>query len=252
MKRSEVIHIGTSGWHYAHWKGPFYPQDLSEEEWLGYYAGCLHTVEINNTFYQLPDKETFIQWRKSVPTGFLFAVKASRYITHMKKLNDPEEPVSRFLKGVQKLESKVGPILFQLPPNWNLNLGRLHSFLEVLPREYSYAFEFRNPSWFDSRVYDVLAEHEAAFCIHDLADQPSPKVVTADIIYVRLHGPRDRYQGKYETQTLAGWAGAFSTWAGQGKQIYCYFNNDQKGYAPQNALELQGMIDSAEKQDRGW
>jgi uncharacterized protein YecE (DUF72 family) len=237
-----AIRVGTSGWHYGHWKGRFYPEELSTEEWLGYYAGRFSTVEINNTFYQLPDVETFVQWREAVPAGFQFAAKASRYLTHMKKLRDPEEPVAHFLEGVRALGDRRGPVLFQLPPNWKVNVERLRSFLAVLPREGRYAFEFRHASWFDERVYEVLRAAGAAFCIHDLATQPSPEVVTADFVYVRLHGTHGPYQGSYDQQVLAGWAGALSTWAGQGKAIYCYFNNDERGYAVQNARTLLDII----------
>ena len=236
------LRIGTSGWHYAHWKGSFYPAELPSEEWLGFYCQHFDTVEINNTFYQLPDDLTFQQWHDTVPPAFEFAVKASRFITHMKKLKDPQAPVNQFLGSVQVLSDRLGPVLFQLPPNWNLNLARLRSFLEILPPAASYAFEFRNPSWFDSRVYGLLGEFDVAFCIHDMANQPSPKVVTADTVYVRFHGPEGKYQGFYDNQTLAGWAGAFSTWLRQGKQIYAYFNNDQQGFAPRNARSLLDML----------
>jgi uncharacterized protein YecE (DUF72 family) len=135
----------------------------------------------------------------------------------------------------------LGPILFQLPPHWNLNLARLRAFVAMLPGGYRYAFEFRDPSWFDDGVYGLLADHGAAFCIYELAGRLAPRQVTADWVYVRLHGPGDAYQGKYEAQTLAGWMGAFSSWQRQGKDIYCYFDNDQAGYAVQNARALQAM-----------
>lgn len=243
MKRSELIHVGTSGWYYQHWEGPFYPQDLSTEDYLDYYAARFQTVEINNTFYQLPKEETLKKWRQTVPTGFVFSVKASRYITHMKKLKDPQEPVFTFLDRISVLGHKLGPILFQLPPNWHFNPQRLRAFLDVLPAGYRYAFELRDPSWLDPRAYQALAEHEVAFCIYDFHRRLSPKKVTTDFVYLRLHGPYGAYRGKYTTETLAGWAGAFSTWTRQGKEIYCYFDNDEKGYATQNALELQAMIE---------
>jgi uncharacterized protein YecE (DUF72 family) len=238
----EKVHIGTSGWHYEHWKGPFYDEDLAEEHFLEFYAGRFHTVEVNNTFYQLPARETLIGWRDSVPDSFVFAVKASRYITHMKKLTDPTEPVTGFLDRIKVLEGKLGPVLFQLPPHWNCDLERLERFLDILPRSYRYVFEFRDPSWFNSQVYEMLAEHGAAFCIYYLGGDPSPKQVTADLVYVRLHGPDGPYKGSYTTEMLAGWAGAFSTWSGQGKDIYCYFNNDPGGNAPRDASRLLDMI----------
>jgi len=238
------MHIGTSGWHYDHWKGPFYPQDLPAADFLAYYAEHFSTVEINNTFYQLPAQETLETWRDTVQKGFTFSVKASRYITHMKKLEDPREPVRNFLTRIDTLGDKLGPVLFQLPPNWNFNQQRLRSFLEALPEGYRYAFELRDPSWLNDRAYQALAEHGAAFCIYDFDRRLSPKEVTTNFVYVRLHGPDGRYQGSYDTEDLAGWAGAFSTWVGQGREIYCYFDNDQAGYAPHNARALSDMVDS--------
>ena len=165
MKASENIHIGTSGWHYDHWSGPFYPEDLSKDEFLSYYSKVFHTVEINNSFYHLPSEETFTKWRDTVPDGFIFSVKASRYITHMKKLKDPQEPVTNFMKRVDVLEDKLGPILFQLPPRWKVNPERLINFLKALPAGFRYTFEFRDSSWFDQRVMDALTDQGAAFCI---------------------------------------------------------------------------------------
>jgi uncharacterized protein YecE (DUF72 family) len=236
------IHIGTSGWHYQHWKGPFYPSDISDGEMLAHYAGQLKTVEINNTFYQLPERETIATWRETVGTGFRFAVKANRYITHMKKLKDPEEPVDRFLSRITELGDRLGPILFQLPPNWRFNAARLQSFLEILPAHHRYAFELRDPDWIRPEACHILANHGAAFCIYDFHGRQSPKEVTADFVYVRLHGPHDAYRGRYDAETLSGWAGAFATWERQGKDVYCYFDNDEKGYAAQNALELREMM----------
>ena len=244
MAKRELIHIGTSGWHYEHWKGPFYPEGLSNQDFLNYYADHFHTVEINNSFYQLPSEKALIRWRDAVPSGFIFAVKASRYITHMKKLKDPEEPVSIFLKRISILGEKLGPILFQLPPRWNFNPQRLEAFLEGLHPSYRYAFEFRDSSWFDARAYDSLGKHGATFCIYDLAGRLSPKKVTSDLIYIRLHGPSGPYQGQYETDELARWADDFLSRAEEGKEIYCYFDNDQTGYAAQDALRLKAMIEN--------
>ena len=242
MKGSEHIHIGTSGWHYDHWKGPFYPQELSKGRFLDYYADMFDTAEINNSFYQVPRKQTLINWRDAVPEGFVFSVKASRYITHMKKLKDPEKPLSTFLKTVAVLGEKLGPILFQLPPRWRFNPERLEHFLGSLPPDYRYAFEFRDTSWFNHETTSLLVENGAAFCIYELAGKQSPKEVTADFVYVRLHGPNGAYKGRYGKGVLSGWAGAFSAWTDQGKEIYCYFDNDEAGYAAENASQLQEMV----------
>lgn len=242
MKGSGQIHIGTSGWHYAHWRGPFYPQDLADREMLPYYAQSFRAAEINNSFYQLPEKKTFVSWRDTVPNDFIFAVKANRFITHMKKLKDPREPLERFFDRARNLEDKLGPVLFQLPPRWKYNVERLEAFLELLGKDYRSAFEFRDPSWFNEEVYAVLRAAGAAFCIYDLGGHLSPKIVTASFVYVRLHGPDGPYRGQYDDQTLAGWAGAFVSWVRQSKEIFCFFDNDEAGYAVQDALRLQGMV----------
>lgn len=241
VKDGKNIHVGTSGWHYGDWTGSFYPEHLSKKDFLAYYAQYFHTVEINNSFYQLPKKETLKAWQQSVPDGFVFAVKASRYITHMKKLKDSEEALSSFLRSIDVLGVKLGPILFQLPPRWRFNSKRFYEFLEILPPGYRYAFEFRDTSWHNPEAYEAMKRFGVAFCIFDLAGYLSQKEITADFIYIRLHGPGDAYRGKYNISTLSGWAGAFSAWANQGKEIYCYFDNDESGYAAQNALRLQEM-----------
>jgi uncharacterized protein YecE (DUF72 family) len=239
---SAGTHIGTSGWHYDHWEGPFYPSGLPDEDFLEYYAGCFGTAEINNSFYRLPEKETLLRWRDAVPEDFVFSVKASRYLTHMKKLKDPEEPLYRLLDRVSALEDKLGPILFQLPPRWGSNPERLESFLEMLPGDQRYAFEFRDPGWFDDENYELLRSHGTSFCVYDLDGKTSPKEITADFAYVRLHGPDGPYRGRYGAQRLAGRAGTFSAWRKKGLEVYCYFANDEAGYASQDALRLRQMI----------
>jgi uncharacterized protein YecE (DUF72 family) len=242
-RRFDQIHIGTSGWTYPHWRGPFYPEDLPDDQRLRFYAEHLTSVEINNSFYHLPEKSTLVRWRDSTPADFVFTAKASRYITHMKKLKDPQASVHRFMERIADLGDKLGPILFQLPPRWRLNIERLARFLEALDSDQRYAFEFRDPSWFDDRVYALLEHHRCAFCIYELAGMPSPKELTADFVYVRLHGPGEAYQGSYDTRTLAGWAGAFSSWRSVGREVYCYFDNDEAGYAAGNALQLARMLE---------
>ena len=242
MHGRDRIHVGTSGWHYQHWKGPFYPRNLPSGRMLDYYAQRFRAAEINNTFYQLPEEETFRQWREAVPEGFLFAVKASRYITHMKKLKDPQKPLATFLERASVLGDRLGPVLFQLPPRWRCNIERLRSFLKALPGGYRYAFEFRDESWFNAGVYRALTDFGAAFCVYELAGRLSPKELTAELVYVRLHGPGGAYEGEYGPQALSGWAGAFSTWSRQGRDIFCFFDNDQAGYAARDALRLQEMV----------
>ena len=242
MRRKGSIYIGTSGWHYEHWKGPFYPEDLLSDRFLAYYGRYFQTVEVNNTFYHLPTEKAVADWRDTVSTGFIFAVKASRYITHMKKLKEPQQTLSVFFKRVEMLGDKLGPILFQLPPYWHFNLERLKAFLQALPRDFRYAFEFRDESWINDSTNEMLAKHNAAFCIYDFAGRQSSKMVTSDLVYVRLHGPEAAYAGQYNTETLAEWAEDFLSWRRQGKQIYCYFDNDEAGYAAQDALRLKETV----------
>lgn len=237
-----AVLIGTSGWSYSHWKGPFYPSDTKGDGMLDYYCQHFPSVEINSTFYHLPKKTTLEHWRDNTPDGFVFSVKASRYITHMKKMKDPQQSLGVLFDRVAALGDKLGPILFQLPPNWHYNEERFSLFLGSLSKDFRYAMEFRDQSWLREESYNLLAEHGAAFCIYELNGFISPRQVTSDFVYVRLHGPEGPYQGKYDNQTLAGWAGAFSTWYSQGKSIYCYFDNDEAGYAAQNALALQSML----------
>ena len=236
--------IGTSGWMYDHWKGPFYPPDIETEAMLPTYAEAFRTVEVNNTFYQLPDSETIALWRQRAPDDFLFTVKANRYITHMKNLLDPEEPVNNLIDRVSGLGRQLGPILFQLPPGWHINEDRLASFVGVLPPSGRYAFEFRHPSWYAPKIYEILADHNCAFCIHDHTDAPSPRETTADFIYLRFHGPEGKYSRRYPEEALTSWAERMRRWQNEGQDIFAYFNNDAEGYAVENAKMLKTRLSS--------
>ena len=189
------IHIGTSGWHYSHWKGPFYPKKISEKQFLPFYLEHFSTVEINRTFYGLPEKKVFERYSKMVPRSFIFSVKGSRFITHVKKLKDPKLPLKRFFSRVKGLKNQFGPILFQLPRGWKVNLERLHIFLKSLPKGYRYTFEFRDPSWLCEEVYALLRKYKACLCIYEYDGFLSPQIVTTNFIYVRLHGPDGPYEG---------------------------------------------------------
>ncbi|MBI2868748.1 MAG: DUF72 domain-containing protein [Chloroflexi bacterium] len=242
MEGSNWIRIGTSGWHYAHWVGPFYPPGTPPERFLGYYGRYFDTVEINNTFYRLPAEPALAAWRATVPPGFIFAVKASRYITHVKKLNEPERTTGNFLDKVELLGEKLGPVLFQMPPHWRANAGRLRSFLEVLPPRFRYVFEFRDPTWFQEPVYETLARRNAAFCIWTMGESASPRRITGDTAYIRFHGPDGAYRGRYG-ESLKGWAEFIAGLAAKGVRVHCYFNNDEAGNAVQDALRLREMLD---------
>lgn len=239
---NQSIYVGTSGWNYDHWQGPFYPQSLKKKEWLDYYQKHFSTVEINNSFYQLPHKETFTNWKNSVKTEFLFSVKASRYITHMKKLKQPKESLHNFTDNVIALEEKLGPLLFQLPPGWKSNAERLKNFLQLCPDNLWYTFEFRDPHWWNKDIYNVLEFHNAAFCIFELGETQSPLEITSELVYIRLHGPDAAYEGKYRHKTLKSWAEKIQKWSDQGKTVFLYFDNDQKGFAAENALELCELL----------
>ncbi len=234
-----LIHIGTSGWHYPHWRGNFYPPDLPTGRWLEDYARHFQTVEINNFFYHLPAASTIRAWRAAVPAGFLFAVKASRFITHMKKLKEPKDSLRLFLQRASRLKPKLGPVLFQLPPRWKSNPERLRTFLRALPRRgFRWAFEFRDASWFEPEIFRLLESHAAALCIYELAGRQSPLQRTAPWVYVRLHGPGGPYQGSYSDQALDAWADRLREYSRQDLEVYCYFDNDQAAFAARNALAL--------------
>ncbi|HTS49012.1 MAG TPA: DUF72 domain-containing protein [Bryobacteraceae bacterium] len=235
--------VGTSGWHYKHWLGPFYPERLPPEQMLSFYSEHFDTVELNTTFYRLPPAGAAAQWKKNTPAGFCFAAKGSRFLTHMKKLRDPELGVERFFDHLSGLGKKLGPIVFQLPPQWPVNIPRLEAFLAVLPRRRRYAFEFRNPTWNTGAVYDLLGKNNMALCIFDLAGVQSPIELTADFTYIRLHGPGGKYQGSYDDAALRDWADRIKTW--RLPAAYVYFDNDQAGYAPKNAARLREILDGS-------
>ena len=242
MTRQAALHIGTSGWHYTHWRGVFYPEKLPASRWLDYYAQHFDTVELNSTFYRLPPENGVDTWRESSPRGFCFAAKGSRFLTHMKKLKDPVPGIARFFERVDRLERKLGPVVFQLPPWWGVNLERLEGFLEALPPRHKYAFELRNPTWHTDAVYRILRRHHAAFCIFEIAGFQSGFELTANWTYIRLHGPGGAYEGSYPEETLRTWAGRIRRWQPDLRAVYVYFDNDEAGYAVENALRLKELL----------
>jgi len=233
------IRIGTSGWHYDHWSGLYYPADLSKSKWFEYYARDFDTVEINNTFYQLPKQQTFENWHEQAPKNFIFTVKANRFITHIKRLKDAEETLPRFFERAELLKEKLGLVLYQLPPGFHKDLERLTYFLGVLPKNHTAIFEFRHESWFSDDTYELLNKFGVGFCIHDLVDVPSPRVITGEIIYIRFHGPTGRYAGNYCKSALQNWAEWITDNIKGKKAVYVYFNNDFNAYAVYNAKTLK-------------
>ncbi len=236
------ILIGTSGWSYDHWQGRFYPADLPPAGRLAWYARHFDTVEINNSFYHLPGEAALDHWRAAVPPGFVFAAKASRFITHMKKLREPQRTLPPFLRRIERLGEHLGPILFQMPPRWHRNLARLADFLAALPPGHRYACEWRDPDWWHGEVRALMARHGVAWCCFDLAGLRSPRWLTADFAYVRLHGPDGPYQGSYSDAQLADWAGQLRQWAAEGRDVYCYFDNDAQAHAVRDAQRLRALL----------
>jgi uncharacterized protein YecE (DUF72 family) len=234
--------IGTSGWSYRHWRGVFYPQGLKQADELAFYAGRFASVEVNGTFYRLIAAETFRKWCEQTPAGFVFACKGSRYLTHMKRLKEQGQGVRRLFERLDALEERLGPVVFQLPDRFKPDLERLAGFIDALPRAHRYAFEFRDPAWFEPGVLALLAQRNAALCLYEFAGRTAPFELTADFVYIRLHGPGAAYQGSYDDATLAGWAERIRGWAGQGRDVYCYFDNDERGFAPHNAARLEELL----------
>lgn len=235
------IFIGTSGWHYDHWVDRFYPADARPPDFLRLYARRFRAVEINNSFYRLPSRETLAKWRDESPADMVFACKASRFITHVKRLNDGRS-FDRFFQAVEVLGDKLGPLLFQLPPRWKVNVERLDAFLPLLPRDRRCAFEFRDPSWFVPAVKAALERHGAACCLYDFEGQQAPGWMTADFVYVRLHGPGRRYLDSYDDRTLHALARRIRAWQRERRDVYCFFDNTDKGAAPENALRLKALL----------
>jgi uncharacterized protein YecE (DUF72 family) len=241
--RRGQVRIGTSGWSYKHWRGLFYPPRLPARDWFAFYARSFDTVEINNTFYRLPSTGAFAAWRRQAPPGFVYAVKASRYLTHRKKLTDPAAGLEALLGRARLLGPHLGPVLYQLPPHWRCNRDRLRDFLAALPRDLRHVFEFRDPSWYNDAVRELLTEAGAGFCIHDLRGSEAPPWVTGPLVYVRFHGAvGERYGGRYDADHLRRWAEPIDGLSGAGRDVYVYFNNDAGGHAVANARQLQELL----------
>ncbi len=241
-KKRYGARIGTSGWHYAHWQGRFYPDDLAKNQWLAYYSRHFDTVELNNTFYHLPKARTITNWHDNAPAGFVYAVKASRYITHVKRLNDPAESIERFFELVNLLKRRLGPVLYQLPPSQHKDIEKLDAFIECLPMRHHAVFEFRHRSWYAQDTFDLLARRGVAFCVHDMSESASPRVITGEMAYIRFHGTSGRYAGGYTEGMLAEWADWIREQGKHVAAVYAYFNNDVEGHAIKNARTLKGML----------
>jgi uncharacterized protein YecE (DUF72 family) len=235
--------VGCSGWNYKSWRRRFYPANLSPSQWLPYYAKHFDTVEVNNTFYRLPEAATFAVWRRQTPAHFVIAVKASRFLTHMKRLRDPDEPLHRLFERASALGNRLGPVLYQLPSNFTVDLERLESFLEKLPRELnrrriSHVLEFRDRSWYVSEVFQMLDRFAVSLCLHDKSGSEISEPFVGPLVYVRFHGTSGSYHGSYSTAQLNAWANRLAEQAREGRRVFAYFNNDPDAVATANARTL--------------
>ncbi|HZZ90578.1 MAG TPA: DUF72 domain-containing protein [Caulobacteraceae bacterium] len=236
-----ALRIGCSGWAYADWNGPFYPKAVKAKDRLAWYATKFDTCEINASFYHLPPETTVAAWRDGAPAGFCFAWKVSRFISHNKKLRDCAGPVQLVFGRMAPLAGKQGPALIQLPPMLKADPQRLADFIGVLPAGLRCAFEFRHPSWYDDPVFELLRRYDLALVISDHHHAPAPWVATASWVYIRGHGPSGRYFGRYPEAALDDWADRIGAWRGQGRDVFCYFDNDVKSAAPADAAVLKRL-----------
>jgi uncharacterized protein YecE (DUF72 family) len=240
-----AVRVGCSGWIYPHWRGRFYPEKLAVKRWFAFYAEHFDTVEINNSFYRLPKPETFDAWAAQAPPGFRYAVKANRFLTQAKKLKDCEEPMARMMPAFRHLGQTLGPVLYQLPPRFKVNLERLERFLELVPKDVANVFEFRDNSWHDDAVFALLERYGASFCAHDMPGSQSPDLAVGPVAYVRFHGGEGKYWGRYSDEALLRWTDWMIAEARRGREVWAYFNNDIDGHAIHDALTLKAMLRQA-------
>jgi len=244
-KTSLKYHIGCSGWHYDQWRILYYPEGLPKSKWLQFYAKQFTTVELNNSFYHLPSERAFAVWRESTPDSFVFAVKVSRFITHIKRLRNLGSAVENFLSRACLLQDKLGPLLYQLPPNMKRNDEVLKNFLSSLPQKYQHVFEFRHESWLDDSIFHILQQHNAGLCVFDMPGFSCPLIATADFAYFRFHGSESLYSSCYSNEELSQWAKKIIQLGKNLKAVYIYFNNDAEAFAVKNALTLIRLINIA-------
>jgi uncharacterized protein YecE (DUF72 family) len=244
---TSAVRVGCSGWNYKSWRGTFYPSRLPIKEWFRYYASHFDSVEVNNTFYRLPEHSTFASWHAQAPAGFLFAVKASRFLTHMKRLRDPEEPLDRLFSRASALGPSLGPVLYQLPSRFTRDASRLEAFLDALPKtaggsRLSHVMEFRDPSWYVPDIFELLSRRGVALCLHDKLGSAIDGPFVGPIAYVRFHGTSGQYHGSYRGAQLDRWAHRLSEQAAEGRPAFAYFNNDPEAVAVANARTLRDRL----------
>jgi uncharacterized protein YecE (DUF72 family) len=238
------MRIGCSGWQYASWRGRFYPRELAMARWLEFYAQAFDTVEVNNSFYRLPEKKTFANWAHRTPDGFLFAVKASRYLTHLKRLLTPGPPLRRLFSRVKGLGPKLGPVLYQLPGQMMKDVPRLAYMIKRLPRraDVRHVIEFRHPSWYSADVFALLEASRVTLCLHDRTGSPIREPIVGPFMYVRFHGASGSYHGGYGRTMLDRWAAVLVEQARAGREVFAYFNNDPDAQATRDAIMLRTLV----------
>jgi len=255
MRTGPELRIGCSGWNYKAWRGCFYPDALSPSHWLAHYARRFDTVEANSTFYRLPEAETFAAWAEQTPPGFVMAVKASRYLTHLKRLRDPEAPLERLFDRAAALGTRLGPVLYQLPGFQKFDRPRLERFLQALPARLpgrcrrrgarlQHVLEFRDPSWYVPDTFALLREHQVTLCLHDKRASEIDEPHVGPLVYVRFHGTSGHYAGSYGAAALNRWARRLADQWAEGRDVYAYFNNDPDATATQNALALRRRVEA--------
>lgn len=241
-------HVGLSGWSYKEWKGIFYPGDIKSTEWLEYYAKFFDTVEINASFYRMPKAQTVINWTKNAPKDFTFCPKMSRYITHIKRLKDCEEPLQYFFQIFEPMKKKMGPVLIQLHPSQKFDYDRAGAFFELLKteyRDYEFALEGRHATWLDDHAFDLMARYGVAWVISQSGvGFPYSEMATAKNVYIRFHGPGKLYASRYTERQMQDWADKCKTWIKAGHIVWTYFNNTAEGHALENAKQLKEMLQS--------
>jgi uncharacterized protein YecE (DUF72 family) len=241
-----IIHVGTSGWSYQHWKDVFYPHKLAATKWLPYYAGIFPTTEINGSFYRLPSEETVKKWLSLVPDDFLFCPKMSRYLTHMKKLKDPEEPLERFFSIFEHMKGKMGPVLIQLPEMLRFNYDVAEHFYRLLKfqyKAYEFVIEVRHETWLQEDSLTLMTKYNVGLVISQSGNIfPYSEIVTAKNIYVRFHGPTELYASSYSDETLQRYAKKCKAWKKEGHTVWAYFNNDIHAHAVRDAQRLAKLI----------
>lgn len=243
-KSPAKYYVGCSGWHYDHWSGLYYPEGLARSKWLQFYATEFATVELNNSFYHLPSEKAFKAWHESSPDNFVFAVKVSRFITHIRRLRNLGSAVENLLSRVSLLKDKLGPLLYQLPPSMKRNDEVLEHFVSTLPQEYKHVFEFRHESWLDDSVFHILEQHNVGLCVFDMPGLTCPLLATTDFAYIRFHGNENLYSSCYSDDELSLWARKIIALPENIRSIYIYFNNDAGAFAVRNAITLRRYLEN--------